>query len=90
MLARRRATIVPDMMLAEAIETTRLPRVAWLTGRHATFVTALPCRAPYHTISDIGVIGGGQIPRPGEVSRACHGLLRLDERPEGTRHGLEE
>jgi hypothetical protein len=48
-----------------------------------------PCRAPHHTISDVGLIGGGHIPLPGEVSRAHHGILFLGERPEFTRHGLE-
>jgi hypothetical protein len=65
-LARRLATLVPAMTLAEAIETTRIPRVAGLTGRHAAFVTARPCRAPHHPIADVGLIGGGQIPGPAQ------------------------
>jgi magnesium chelatase family protein len=77
------------MTLAEAIETTRLPRVAGLTGDCTTFVTTRPFRAPHHTISDAGVIGGGQVPMPGEVSLAHHGMLFLDERPEFRRHVLE-
>jgi Magnesium chelatase, subunit ChlI len=66
MLARRLTTILPAMTLAEALETTRLQCVAGLTGARAAVGTARPCRAPHHTISDVGVIGGGQVPRPGE------------------------
>jgi magnesium chelatase family protein len=89
MLARRLTTILPDMALAEAIETTRIHSVAGLTGRRTAFVTTRPFRAPHHTISDVGLIGGGQIPMPGEVSLAHHGVLCLDELPEFRRHVLE-
>jgi predicted ATPase with chaperone activity len=65
------------MRLAEALETTRIPRVAGLTGARTAVVTRRPCRASPHTISDVGVIGWGQMPVPGEVSRAPHGLLCL-------------
>jgi predicted ATPase with chaperone activity len=78
MLARRLATILPDMTLDEAVETTRLHRVAGLTGGSRTCVTTRPCRAPHHTIADVSVIGGGQIPMPGEVSRAHRPSLDLD------------
>jgi magnesium chelatase family protein len=77
------------MTLAEAIETTRIHSVAGLTGRHTTVITSRPFRAPHHTISDVGLIGGGQIPMPGEVSLAHHGILFLDELPEFKRHVLE-
>ena len=89
MLARRLTTILPDMTLAEALKTTRLPHVAGLTGERTALVTTRPCRAPHHTISDVGLIGGGQVPRPGEVSLAHHGILCLDELPEFRRHVLE-
>jgi magnesium chelatase family protein len=89
MLARRLTTILPEMTLAEAIDTTRIPRVAGLTGRRTAFVTTRPCRAPHQTISDVGLIGGGQVPMPGEVSLAHHGVLCLDELPECRRHVLE-
>jgi magnesium chelatase family protein len=89
MLARRLTTILPEMTLAEAIDTTRIPRVAGLTGRRTAFVTTRPCRAPHQTISDVGLIGGGQVPMPGEVSLAHHGVLFLDELPECRRHVLE-
>jgi magnesium chelatase family protein len=67
MLARRLTTILPDMTLAEAIETTRIHRVADLTGNSTACVMTRLCRAPHHTISDVGLIGGGQVPMPGEV-----------------------
>jgi magnesium chelatase family protein len=89
MLARRRTTILPAMTLAEALETTRIHRVAGRTGDRLAWVTTRPCRAPHHTISGVGLIGGGHVPRPGEVSRAHHGVLCLDERPEFHRHVLE-
>jgi magnesium chelatase family protein len=89
MLARRLTTILPAMSLAEAIDTTRIHRVAGLTGDRTAVVTTRPCRAPHHTISDVGLIGGGQGPLPGEVSLAHHGMLFLDELPEFRRHVLE-
>jgi magnesium chelatase family protein len=58
-------------------------------GSRTAFVTTRPCRAPYHTLSDAGLSGGGQVPIPGEVSLAHHGILLLDARPEFKRHVLE-
>jgi magnesium chelatase family protein len=89
MLARRLTTILPDMTLAEALETTRIHSVAGRTGRRPAVVTTRPFRAPHQTISDVGLIGGGQVPTPGEVSRAHHGVLFLDELPECKRRVLE-
>jgi magnesium chelatase family protein len=89
MLARRLTTILPAMTLAEAIETTRIHRVAGLTGARTALVTTRLFRAPHHTLSDAGLIGGGQVPLPGEVSLAHHGILFLDELPEFRRHVLE-
>jgi magnesium chelatase family protein len=89
MLARRLTTILPDMTLAEAIETTRIHSVAGLTGNRTACVMTRPFRAPHHTISDVGLIGGGQVPMPGEVSLAHNGILFLDELPEFRRHVLE-
>ena len=77
------------MTLPEAIETTRIHSVAGLTGDRTALVTTRPFRAPHHTISDVGLIGGGQVPMPGDVSLAHRGVLFLDERPECTRHILE-
>jgi magnesium chelatase family protein len=86
MLARRLTTILPQMTLAEAIETTRMHRVAGLTGDRTAFVTTRPFRAPHHTISDVGLVGGGQVPLPGDVSLAHYGIVFLDELPEFRRH----
>jgi magnesium chelatase family protein len=82
MLAHRLTTILPAMTLPEAIETTRIHRVAGFTGARTALVTARPFRAPHHTLSELGLIGGGQVPMPGDVSRAHHGVRFLDERPE--------
>jgi magnesium chelatase family protein len=89
MLARRLTTILPAMTLAEAIETTRIHSVAGRTGDWTALVTTRPFRAPHHTISAVGLIGGGHVPMPGEVSLAHHGVLCLDERLEFRRQVLE-
>jgi magnesium chelatase family protein len=89
MPARRLTTILPAMTLAEALETTRIHRVAGLTGDRTALVTTRPCRAPHHTISNAGRIGGGHVPMPGDVSLAHNGVLFLDARPECRRHVLE-
>src|SRR4051812_44632226 len=89
MLARRLIIILPTMSLAEALETTCIHSVAGLTGARTALVTARPFRAPHHTISDVGLIGGGHIPMPGKVSLAYHGILFLEELPECRRHVLE-
>jgi magnesium chelatase family protein len=88
-LARRLTTILPEMTLAEAIDTTHIHRVAGLTGRRTAVVTTRPFRAPHHTIADVGLIGGGQVPLPGEGSRAHPGVLCLNALPECRRHVLE-
>jgi magnesium chelatase family protein len=89
MLVRRLTTMLAAMTLAKAIETTRTHRVAGLTGDRTALVMTRPFRAPHHTISDVGLIGGGHIPLPGEVSLAHNGVLFLDELPECRRHVLE-
>jgi magnesium chelatase family protein len=86
MLTRRLTTILPAMTLAEALETTRIHRVAGLTGDRTALVKTRPCRAPHHTISDVGLIGGGHMPMLGEVSLAQNGVLFLDELPEFRHH----
>ena len=88
-MARRLTTILPALTLAEAIETTRIHSVAGLTGGRTAFVTTSPCPAPRQAISGAGLIGGGHVPMPGEVSLAHYGVLFLDERPECRRHVLE-
>src|SRR5258707_7520108 len=89
MLAKRIPTILPPMSLEEAIETTRIHSVAGLLDDSRGLVGTRPFRSPHHTISDAGLIGGGAVSRPGEVSLGHNGVLFLDELPEFQRNVLE-
>jgi magnesium chelatase family protein len=89
MLARRLPSILPSMSLEEALETTKIHSVAGTLPPGQSLLTVRPFRAPHHTISDAGLIGGGPSPRPGEVSLAHGGVLFLDELPEFRRNVLE-
>jgi len=89
MLARRVPTILADLSLEEALATTKIHSVAGVLPAGEAVVSRRPFRAPHHTVSDAGLIGGGSYPRPGEVSLAHHGVLFLDELPEFRRHVLE-
>jgi magnesium chelatase family protein len=89
MLARRLPTILPSMTLDEALESTKIHSVAGTLPSGHSLCAVRPFRAPHHTISDAGLIGGGSNPRPGEVSLAHGGVLFLDELPEFRKHVLE-
>jgi magnesium chelatase family protein len=89
MLAKRLPSILAPLQLEEALETTKIHSVAGVLDAKAGLVTQRPFRAPHHSISDAGLIGGGSIPRPGEVSLAHNGVLFLDELPEFPRSVLE-
>ncbi|MCM8794681.1 MAG: YifB family Mg chelatase-like AAA ATPase [Candidatus Omnitrophica bacterium] len=89
MLARRIPTIMPEMSRMEILETTQIYSVAGLLCADQPLVTERPFRTPHHTISDVGLIGGGANPKPGEISLAHHGILFLDELPEFQRCALE-
>ncbi len=89
MLSKRIPTIIPPMSLDEAIETTKIHSIAGFLDGEKSFVARRPFRSPHHTISDIGLLGGGAFPTPGEVSLAHNGVLFLDELPEFKRSALE-
>jgi magnesium chelatase family protein len=89
MMARRVAGILPPLVFEEALEVTSIHSVAGLLAPGHGLVTRRPFRAPHHTISDAALVGGGQMPRPGEISLAHHGVLFLDEMAEFRRHVLE-
>ena len=89
MLAKRLPSILPPFDFEEALETTKIFSVTGLLPKKQALITTRPFRAPHHTISDAGLIGGGHIPRPGEVSLAHHGVLFLDELSEFKKHVLE-
>ena len=89
MLAKRIPSILPDMTFEESIETTKIHSVAGLLGANKGLITTRPFRAPHHTVSAVGLSGGGTVPKPGEVSLAHNGVLFLDELPEFSRAAME-
>jgi magnesium chelatase family protein len=89
MLAKRLATILPPLTLEEALETTKIHSIVGLLAPGQALITRRPFRAPHHTASDAGLLGGNINPTPGEISLAHHGVLFLDELPEFKRSVLE-
>ncbi len=89
MIAKRLPTIMPEMTIHEAIETTQVHSVAGMLPANSSLITARPFRAPHHTMSSSGLAGGGRIPTPGEISLSHNGVLFLDELPEFTTQSME-
>jgi magnesium chelatase family protein len=89
MLARRLPGLMPDLTLDEALDVTRVHSVSGLLAAGQGLVRQRPFRSPHHNVSSVGLIGGGSVPRPGDVSLAHHGVLFLDELPEFSRNVLE-
>ncbi len=89
MLAKRLPSILPPLSFEEALETTKIHSVAGMLAPDTALIATRPFRSPHHTISDAALVGGGTIPRPGEISLSHHGVLFLDELPEFARNVLE-
>lgn len=89
MLARRLPTILPDLSFEEALEITKIHSIAGTLKTDIPLITTRPFRAPHHTVSGISLVGGGRIPKPGEISLAHYGVLFLDELTEFQKSTLE-
>lgn len=89
MLARRIPSILPDLTFEEALEITKIHSISGKLTQKCPLITTRPFRAPHHTISPISLIGGGKVPKPGEISLAHYGVLFLDELPEFNKNTLE-
>ena len=89
MIAKRIPSILPKLSMDESLETTKIQSIIGILPSDTPLIVTRPYRSPHHTISDAGLIGGGTVPRPGEVSLAHNGVLFLDELPEFRRNVLE-
>lgn len=89
MMARRIPSILPDLSFEESLETTKIHSVAGVLTKETPLITIRPFRSPHHTISTTSLVGGGRIPKPGEISLAHNGVLFLDELPEFNKNTLE-
>lgn len=89
MMARRIPSILPNLSFEEALETTKIHSIAGMLSKNMPLITTRPYRAPHHTISSVSLVGGGRIPKPGEISLAHNGVLFLDELPEFNKNTLE-
>lgn len=89
MLARRLPSILPNLTFEEALETTKIHSVAGMLTRNIPIITQRPYRMPHHTVSSASLVGGGRIPKPGEISLVHNGVLFLDEFPEFNKNTLE-
>lgn len=89
MLARRLPSILPNLSFEEALETTKIHSISGKLTKDKALITTRPFRAPHHTISAVSLVGGGRIPKPGEISLAHNGILFLDELPEFNKNTLE-
>lgn len=89
MLARRLPSILPDLSFEEALEITKIHSIAGTLPTNTPIITTRPFRAPHHTVSGVSLVGGGRIPKPGEISLAHYGVLFLDELTEFQKNTLE-
>ena len=89
MIARRIPSILPDLTFEEALEITKIHSIAGTLKQDTPIITTRPFRSPHHTISGVSLVGGGRVPKPGEISLAHYGVLFLDELPEFNQHSLE-
>ena len=89
MLARRIPSILPDLSFEEALEITKIHSIAGTLPKGIPLITTRPFRAPHHTVSPVSMVGGGRIPKPGEISLAHYGVLFLDEIAEFQKNTLE-
>lgn len=89
MMARRIPSILPTLTFEEALEITKIHSIAGILPSNVPLITSRPFRAPHHTISSVSLVGGGRIPKPGEVSLSHNGVLFLDELTEFNKTTLE-